>query len=406
MSVSQVLYSTLRQSGIARSLLQYARRKVVTGFDEFCTSKPIGRALVSYLVLPVVPPRQFRDRVLFSNHGIAQAIPQALNELGYEVDIVNHDHATWVPRRAYDIFVGHGGRNFERLATHVGEKTLKVYFSTGIWWREANRRAAERLYDATVRTGYLLPPERAVECDEDPAVLAADGLVFLGNSSAGSTYGWVRNKVGINNAVFPIDYDPVQGRDYSKGRRHFLFFSGKGNVHKGLDVLLEAFDGLDADLHICQYIQPQFGRVYRQQLNERPNIHLHGFLPMRSREFRALALTCNWTISATCAEGQPGAVLECMAHGLIPVLSAYANIDLDGIGVPLPDCSPATIRKVLRELVEWSPARCSEITRNLLNATTHRYTAANFVKRFAEAIQALQAAKQSAAARDETQLSV
>jgi len=351
-----------------------------------------------------MPPRRFRDRVLFSNHGIAQAIPEALNKLGYEVDIVNHDNPTWVPHRTYDVFVGHGGRNFDRLARHVGEATLKIYFSTGIWWREANRRAAERLYEATVRTGFLLPPERAIQCNEDHATLAADGVIFLGNSSAGSTYGCIRNKVGINNAVFPVDYDPVQGRDFSNGRRHFLFFSGKGNVHKGLDVILEAFDGFDAHLHICQAIQPQFARVYERHLNERPNIHLHGFLPMRGREFRALALMCNWTISATCAEGQPGAVLECMAHGLIPILSAQANIDVEGIGVRLPDCSPATIRSVLSEVVEWSPARCNETTQNLLNVMTQQYTAAGFVKSFAKAVQTLQTAKQSAALHGRIQL--
>jgi glycosyltransferase involved in cell wall biosynthesis len=129
--------------------------------------------------------------------------------------------------------------------------------------------------------------------------------------------------------------DPTAQKDFESARRHFLFFSGPGNVHKGLDLLLEAFQGTELQLHVCQAIEPAFARAFRVELRA-PNVHLHGVVPMRSSRFLGLARRCDWVILPTCAEGQPGSVIECMAHGLIPILSSAANIDVGNLGVVIP----------------------------------------------------------------------
>jgi hypothetical protein len=130
---------------------------------------------------------------------------------------------------------------------------------------------------------------------------------------------------------------------------------------------------------------------------------LHGFLPMRSPRFRELARICNWTILPTCSEGQPGSVLECMAHGLIPILPDEANISLGNIGVRLPDCSPGTIRSIISGLVKWSPASTAAMIMDLLRVVAADYSSAGFICSFAEAVKGIQSMKREIGPRQEVQ---
>ena len=87
------------------------------------------RALVSYLVSPLSNPPQ---KIRFSNDGIALNIARALNELGYIVDIVNWDDLNFIPEKKYDLFIGHGGKNFENIYKHSLGNILwleNIYFN-------------------------------------------------------------------------------------------------------------------------------------------------------------------------------------------------------------------------------------------------------------------------------------
>ena len=106
-------------SDVAKNAIYYfanqlARKMVIMGYDEFCSGKTQQRALLSYLVMPLVPPSAFRDHIKFSNRGIAQEIPMSLIKLGYKVDIINFNNTSWLPKRCYEIFIGHGGINLNR----------------------------------------------------------------------------------------------------------------------------------------------------------------------------------------------------------------------------------------------------------------------------------------------------
>jgi hypothetical protein len=362
-------------------------KRVILGFNEFCPEETSKKALVSYLVGPLLPPSRYRNRTMFSNAGIAQVIPQALNELGYIVDIVPYDEIKWRPVKEYDLFIGHGGINFESISRELPDKTIQIYFSTGIYWKEFNIREARRIYDLALRRGYLLMPDRFIQNSEEFANQAADGIICLGNQEAINTYQQFPCVIGINNASYPPTWIEPRSKDYNQGRKHFLFFGGGGNVHKGLDLLLEAFAGTDLHLHICQNIDPQFARVYHYELTGCLNIHTYGFIPMRSAQFISLVELCNWTIMATCAEGQPGGTIECMAYGLVPILPISANIDSGEFGFLFLDSSVDGIRSVICHVSELPVEDCrkrSSLTRKIFAA---EYTAESFNHNFKSAVQ-------------------
>lgn len=364
------------------------RGLVIRNYREYCDAPPRRRALLSYLMHPLLPPARLRPRTLFSPFGIAQEIPRALNEMGYSVDIVNFDNTRWAPRPNYDLFIGHGAVNFERLAQALPRETTKIYFSTGLHWAESNRRQAARLHDLAMRTGCVLAPEREIVIDEHRAYSIADAIIYLGNARAGQTYAAFPSYRGINNASYP-DAWKAQSKDYTAGRNHFLFYEGPGNVHKGLDRVIEAFSELPLELHVCQRIQPEFERAYRPLLASAPNIHLHGFIRQRSACFYELASRCNWVLSATCAEGQPGSIVEMMAHGLIPILPDTANIDLGPWGIPLPGCSSEQIAQTCRAASELSPAVCENMSRQVIAETQRHYSVEYFRASFTQAVRAI-----------------
>ncbi len=399
MRIIQFLYNKLRNNSLARRCLTAVRQKaVIEDFSEDLVGHS-GRALVSYFSLPLIPPPAMRDRTQFSNLGIAQAIPRALNRLGYTVDIISYDNAQWRPLKRYDLFLGHTAVSFMRLADALHPECLKIYFSTGIDSVEANRRAHARAAFLLERQSFHMMPERLIFSDETAAIKRAHGLIYLGNRAADDTYRWVENRIGINNACFSLPYKHIPELGFSLRRRSFLYFSGRGNLHKGLDLLIEAFASTNLRLIVCQDIQPDFIACYEKLLRSSPNIEVHGFVEMRSKTFRELAASCAWTISTSCAEGQPGAVLECMQHGLIPVLTPENNIDLNAFGCLLANPRPQAIREVCVGLSDMSLDEYQRRQAEMLDTLERSYSPDNFVTSVERAV--CQLREKCVAAREE-----
>jgi glycosyltransferase involved in cell wall biosynthesis len=312
---------------------------------------------------------------------------RALNELGYVVDIINFDNTTWLPKRRYDLFVGHGGLNFTRISDRLAPDTVRIYFSTGMYWRDANERLATRLQWLTLRRGVLLPPYRAADRSEENANRSAHGIICIGNDAVVKSYSSFTSVAALNNAVYPITGTGVAGKDFAAGRKHFLVFAGRGNVLKGLDLLLEAFSGTDLHLHVCQAIEPEFHAAYRRECNLEPNIHLYGQVGMRSAAFRALVTRCNWVITATCTEGQPGAILECMGHGLVPIMPDAVNIDRADWAIRLDRCDVESIREVATKAARMSAEACEGMALRASDVVRTTYTPEAFRFNFRKAVQ-------------------
>lgn len=367
---------------------QVANRLIVKSYSEHLDAPERGRALLSYLPLHVMKPRRWRNRVQFSNAGIAQAVPRALNELGYVVDIVDYRHPRPRLSGPYDLFVGHGGHNFQSLSRFVHESAARIYFATGLYWREQNRRAAKRLHEVAIRYGHLIRAERVCPATEEIAFGLADGVVSIGDGDVRTSFGNSKPVYCVDNAVFPL-----QGhieKDYAVGKRDFLFFAGRGSVHKGLDLLIDAFRvRSDLRLHVCQHIEADFARAFSSQIGE--NVHLHGFVKARSARFLSIAAGCNWVILPTCAEGQPGSVLEAQLFGLIPVVTREANLrDANG-GVSIDDLTPDGVLRAISYAAEMSVSQCRSAADRGAQCLTTRHTEEAFRASFKAAIMKLEA---------------
>jgi len=349
--------------------------------------EPTKRALVSYITSPFRLSPDDPRNVQFSNIGIARSVVRVLNELGYVVDVIEWIDTRFVPKREYDVFVGHGGCNFEHVVLNLPLHVVKIYFSTGVYWQEFNRREEERFQWLEERRGVRLPYDRWIQHSEEFANWSPDGIICLGNQFARDSYSKFPFVINLNNAACHDDrYDRTR-KDFASGRDKFLFFSGGGNVHKGLDLLLEAFVQVEAHLYICQHIEPGFHDIYRHELEDFPNIHSIGPVPLRSPKFYELVDTCNFVILPSCAEGQPGSVVDCMHQGLIPVVSRESNIETSDYGVTLANCSIDEIIRVVSDLSQRPPEWCEQMSRRTRKIALADFSEVAFLRNMKYAIQ-------------------
>ena len=350
----------------------------VLGLGDDGTRKK--RALVSYMTMPFRLRPGHAEHIRFSNNGIARNIVRALNELGYVVDLVEWSDTKFVPKQKYDLFLGHGAKNFERLLRGLPADIPKIYFSSGTYWKHFNDAEEARFAALEQRRGVRLPYDRWIHESEEYANQAADGIICLGNSVTCETYKKFATVIHINNAAYPELRNELTRKNFETARKNFLFFAGGGNVHKGLDLLLESFPRVEADLWVCQFLDPQFAEVYRHELENCPNIHTMGYVEMRSAEFYDLADRCAYVIHPSCAEGCVGSVVECMHHGLIPVVSRESTVETGDYGVTLKNCSIEEIAQTVEELSQKPAEWCAEKSRATRAAAVQNFSEAAFLK--------------------------
>jgi len=345
------------------------------------------RVLLSYITTPFRLSLDDPRNVMFSNIGIARSIARVLNELGYIVDIVEWTDTKFLPCRYYDLFIGHGGCNFEHIARHLPAEMVKVYFSTGLYWKEHNRREEERFRWLEERRGVRLPYDRWIHYSEEYANQTVDGIICLGNKIARESYSKFPLVFNLNNASYPDDCYDRTVKDFASARNNFLFFAGGGNVHKGLDLLLEVFPMVDAHLWVCQRVRPNFFEVYRREFESCKNIHLLGRIAMRGQLFYKLVDKCAYIILPSCSEGCAGSVVECMHHGLIPVVSLESTVETGNYGVAFNTCSIEEIKEVVQDLSHRPPEWCKEVSMRTMQAALTQFSEENFLRNMKNAIQ-------------------
>jgi glycosyltransferase involved in cell wall biosynthesis len=347
------------------------------------------RALLSYVVppLPLTPsnPLFFFDRSIYAWHTFV--VTQILNRLGYVVDLVDWDDAGFKPGRQYDLYFAHGGIISEKIMRLLPPSSSRIYWTSAMYWRHQNEEELKRLQGIVCRRGVLLPVERYVHHSEDGALRMAHGVIGLGNQFTRETYRDFPYVVMVNNMARPVDDFRVEEKDFGSGRDHFLYFAGAGAVHKGLDLLLEVFSRLSRQhLWIAGPVEPEFKELYRRELLDLPNIHYLGVIRPRCAEFMAMMNRCCYIIFASCGEGQPHAVVECMAHGLLPVVTAACGIDVEDYGVLMEPCTIDRISEMVELLAGSDPERCRALSHQVRRAVAEKYSEAAFTRNLTGAI--------------------
>jgi glycosyltransferase involved in cell wall biosynthesis len=259
---------------------------------------------------------------------------QAFVEQGYAVDLIDISNTAFVPKKKYDFFIDNY-HNMERLAPLLGATCIKIFHATTAHWKFNNEAEQKRFDDLYTRRGVrlnvdrVLPPNHAVEfCDE---------ATLLGNHFTANTYAFANKKITRIPISTTHTYLSPEKKDFDAARKNFVWFGGAGVIHKGLDLVVEAFAQMpEYNLTICGKIEGEkdFLKVYERELGL-PNIKMAGFMDPESEEFKKICTQSIALVYPSCSEGQSGAVVLMMHAGLIPIVSYESGVDVEDFGVVL-----------------------------------------------------------------------
>jgi hypothetical protein len=151
-----------------------------------------------------------------------------------------------------------------------------------------------------------------------------------------------------------------------KSAKSFLYIGGNGLICKGLDLVLEAFDGLShLTLDVCgPEGEADFWGFYRPLMERNPQIRFHGFVDVTGPVFKNITSRTAFNIFPSCSEGCATSVVTAMRRGVIPVVTPESGVDVYDFGYELQNATVEGVRDVVMNLCEMPQ---SEMKRRILD---------------------------------------
>ena len=308
-----------------------------------------GHARRSLLLYTVYPFRVREGRLPHQNVGQVRELARALGELGLAADVVEHDERRReLLRGLYELVVDLHPRDPALYEGHLCPQARRIAYITGKNPEFSNAAERRRLDELERRRGVRLTPRRQAAPFPRQRLEAYDAFFYFGDRATLETYEGFRLPATYrlpNHGYDDVEPTPAGRRD----PRRFLFLGGTGQVHKGLDLVLELFAAApDLDLVVCSPVaaEPDFARAYATELR-RPNIHLVGTVDVRSPRFRELQATCGTMLLPSCSEGESGSVTVALSYGLPCAVGPDCGFEDPEVEI-LPDCRPQTLERFVR----------------------------------------------------------
>ena len=316
-------------------------------------------------------------------------IVQTFLDLGYRVDAISWRNFDFVPTKTYKIALDVRVL-LEHWQPHLPSDCIKILHAETSHWTVHNPAQDERLERLFQRRGRRVAPNKKIE--ENRALEVADCVTLIGEGADFVQESYAE----AGKPLYPIPIStpltwPVLDRDLEQARRRFVWFGSGGLVHKGLDLVLEAFSGMpEMQLTVCGPVQQErdFEREYWNELYRTPNIHLHGWIDVTSDDFVRLMSEHVAVVFPSCSEGQNGGVITCMHAGLIPVVSRATGAPISPErGIVLEDCKIETIRQTVRRIAAMDIETLSSMSRAAREHVRDRHNRPRFAETFRAAIE-------------------
>jgi hypothetical protein len=315
--------------------------------------------------------------------------------LGFSVDLVDRD-ANWseiepLLSQEYEIYLANAAGNSAPLHIEISNRIRAKYhffFAAGPEPEASNKLVEARHVAFDCRVGGVSARRRLVKGEGFAQRFKhTDAIFYVGNSFSAATYG----RYNLPSfRIFPstspnIEFDlkALSRKDQSR----FLYFGGNGLICKGLDLVLEAFDGLEGvNLDVCAPLnESDFWEHYRPLLERNRNIHVHGFVKPGGKRFSEITASAAFQMFPGSAEGCATSVVTCMRRGVIPVVTSETGVDLGNFGIQIEEVSIDAIRSLILRL-QRMPVR--EVKRRSIDTyiASMEYTSERFESSFETAL--------------------
>lgn len=346
-----------------------------------------GSAVLSYVLLPFLLADDQPLPNTHTQYWETRAIAEALLAEGFAVDVISYQNRAFLPRKQYDFLIDVRW-NIERLADSLGPDCRKIFHIDMAHFLYHNQAEAQRLLDLQKRRGVTLASRRHERPNH--GIEFADCATMLGNAFTESTYRYANKPIHRVPATAPVLWPAERPKNFDACRMTFLWLGTRGLVHKGLDLVLEAFAAMPQyKLIVCGPIDSEadFAAAYHHELYETENIRTFGWVDIGSRQFRELTDSCIALVFPSCSEGQSGSAVTCLHAGLIPIVSYQTGVDVDpDFGTVLQTCSIDEIKAAVDRIANLPTRELREMSDRALHFARTHHTRERFRARYRQII--------------------
>ena len=287
-----------------------------------------------------------KDKTRFLSHQNKQemiCMVRVFSELGYNVYVMDYTSKRILPDIEVKIIFGLDPV-IQRAAAKF-KNALIIYYATGAYFMHQTPMAKRMTDEFNLMYNSRIPYRRLVAPHNSCQI--ADKILMIGSRFTIETYPLeVRDKISLIHQS--TQCSKTLSEILVAKENEFVFMASGGNALKGVGLLIKYFsEHTDSIIHIIGPIEHYVMKAIASSLT--PNIRFHGFMNVNDDHYLSILERCNFLIYPSGSEGSPGAVLNLMKNGMIPIVSRWAAFDeINDYGYMLEDVSTQAIDKAVR----------------------------------------------------------
>lgn len=181
---------------------------------------------------------------------------------------------------------------------------------------------------------------------------------------------------GLFNPFFKFSNNGINEK-----RNSFLWFGSSGAVHKGLDILIDAFLKLpEKQLNI--YGVPEIEmQLFRKCKAE--NIIFHQKISVYENRFITEVVNQNaFVLSLSCSEGMQSGIATCMMHGLIPIVTKETGYEKMPFIYEFPDYKLEIVVDFLKNMDKISDSELKQQSIDTYEYAKEKFSIEHFTMNF------------------------
>lgn len=346
----------------------------------------------NFLMVYITEP--FRNGITSSHQNSWQVteLARIISSFGYNVDVIDFGYTRNNLGEKYDLLIDLYPRDDSIYQKSLKSNCIKIAYMTGSNIKFAIESERYRLKQLEQRKGRTLSPRRT----ENIKLISKNiekyqAMFFIGNKYNLKSFAEFKLPpvYFIKNNGYLLN---IQGNKRSE--KNFCFIGSFGQVHKGLDLLLDvfAYKCLDCNLYICSSFEMEedFCDLYHNELYKMKNIFPIGFVDIEGEKFIEVAEKCSYMIMPSCSEGIAGSVLTAMSAGLIPIVSRECGFEDDEV-IHLEDCSLECLEKTVNEYakknIDWINSESERVKRIVEERYSQKCFSDSIFKAFKDILQ-------------------
>lgn len=355
-------------NNIAKIKSSWRKRIVIRNYYKTDFKK---KALLVYIVSPFLEDNGFHHQ----NYLTARYIVEVLNEYRFDIDIIDcFNSSSRIAFDEYDLIIGFGAQFEQSFLAKT--RAVKYFLVTGVHLELQNQNVVQALRVAKRRFGQYFYSDCHVVNEvnyfshylSDKVILLADGLVKtdfeerLGKkvSTLNNNYLGVWSNLGYKQQI---------------KRDSFLVICGHGVLKKGLHLIIEFILTFPQFCYSIVYAgcSSEFRQEVLSQVIDMQNVAIFEGIPMNSPEFMNLIDAHGIIISPSYADGMPGAIIEPMLAGVIPLVSKYCGFPEHECFRFIEELTIEGIKKAVDDLLKLSDEELIALSRKVKDYATQNY---------------------------------